>query len=145
VTGVQTCALPISGSIDAPLGRSVKDRKKMAVMAKGRPALTHYKVLEDYGIASLVECKLATGRTHQIRVHMAHLKHPVVGDATYGGRIARGKLAAQFKDFPRQALHAVGLQFIHPRSGNLVKFKSKLPDDIVELTERLQDAAFDYL
>ena len=75
-----------------------KDRKKMAVTGKGRPALTHYKVIEDFGVASLIECQLATGRTHQIRVHLAHLKHPVVGDSVYGGG-ATGKTPARWKNF----------------------------------------------
>ncbi|MDE1901349.1 MAG: RluA family pseudouridine synthase [Alphaproteobacteria bacterium] len=131
-----------SGSIDAPIGRSMKDRKKMAVTAKGREALTHYKVIENYTVASLVECKLATGRTHQIRVHMAHLKHPVVGDAAYGGRTVRAKNADMLVKFPRQALHAVGLQFIHPRSGKIVKFASKLPEDIAALIKKMRAAGF---
>ena len=129
--------VPAAGSIDAPLGRSSKDRKKMAVMSKGRAALTHYRVLEEFGVASLVECKLATGRTHQIRVHMAHIKHPVVGDPAYGsGR--SGKLAEALRDFPRQALHAIGLKFIHPRTGKLKKFSSKLPKDMKKLLKDLE-------
>ena len=128
---------PSAGSIDAPLGRSSKDRKKMAVTTKGKVALTHYKMIADYSIASLVECKLATGRTHQIRVHLAYIKHPVVGDPVYGsGR--SGKSAEALRDFPRQALHAIGLQFIHPRTGKLKKFASKLPKDIRKLVKGLE-------
>jgi 23S rRNA pseudouridine1911/1915/1917 synthase len=127
-----------SGSIEAPLGRSSKDRKKMAVMTRGKPALTYYKVIENYGIASLVECKLATGRTHQIRVHMAHIKHPLVGDATYGGR-RRGTQIEVLEKFSRQALHAVGLQFIHPRTGKLKKFTSKMPKDMQKLVRMLSE------
>jgi len=129
--------VPSAGSIDAPIGRSTRDRKKMAVTAKGRAALTHYKVIEDYGFASLVECKLATGRTHQIRVHMAHIKHPVVGDATYGkgGGVKKGQ--EFLKEFPRQALHAVEIHFVHPRTGKVRKFTSKLPKDMAALLKTL--------
>ena len=125
--------IPSSGDIDGPIGRSSRDRKKMAVMGRGKEALTHYGVLEDYTIAALVECKLATGRTHQIRVHMAHIKHPVVGDIAYGGRKTGRKGGEKLSAFPRQALHAVALQFLHPRTGKLVKFKSKLPRDMAQL------------
>ena len=137
------------GSIAEPIARSTKDRKKMAVSAKGKPALTHYRVIGNYGVASLIECKLATGRTHQIRVHMAHIKHPLVGDKTYGGRffrVAAGKkdvdasrdsYASTLKDFPRQALHAVELRFIHPRTSKVVTFASKLPADMQQLIKGL--------
>jgi 23S rRNA pseudouridine1911/1915/1917 synthase len=124
--------VPHSGEVDAPIGRSSKDRKKMAVMTKGRPALTHYRVLEDFGFASLVECKLSTGRTHQIRVHMTYIKNSIVGDPTYRGP-RRGKPIEGLLKFPRQALHAVSLQFIHPRTGRIRKFTSKLPPDIAKL------------
>jgi len=130
--------IPRAGSIDAPIGRSTKDRKKMAVTAKGKAALTHYSVIGDFGSASLVECKLATGRTHQIRVHMAHIKHPLVGDPTYGGGRRGKKGDDALLKFPRQALHAVGLQFIHPRSGKLKKFTSKLPKDMQKLIKSLE-------
>jgi 23S rRNA pseudouridine1911/1915/1917 synthase len=143
VWGVPTAP---KGSIEAPIGRSAKDRKKMAVMTKGKPALTHYRVIENFGVASLVECTLATGRTHQIRVHMAHIKHPLVGDKNYGGRFfrvaknktTRDNYADSLREFPRQALHAVGLKFIHPRTGKSVKFSSKLPQDMRELIEGLE-------
>jgi 23S rRNA pseudouridine1911/1915/1917 synthase len=104
----------------------------MAVMSKGRAALTHYRVLEDFGFASLVECKLATGRTHQIRVHMTYIKSPIIGDPTYRGA-RRGKPIEFLLKFPRQALHAVSLQFIHPRTGKVNKFTSKLPKDMQNL------------
>jgi 23S rRNA pseudouridine1911/1915/1917 synthase len=126
-----------SGSIDAPIGRSTKDRKKMAVTAKGKAALTHYKVIENFGGVTLVECKLATGRTHQIRVHMAHLKHPLVGDKTYGSGRAKTRYELLHK-FPRQALHAVGLQFIHPRTGKVRKFASALPADMKKLLDEIE-------
>jgi 23S rRNA pseudouridine1911/1915/1917 synthase len=129
--------IPRAGSIDAPIGRSSKDRKKMAVMAKGKTALTHYKVIEDFEFVSLIECKLATGRTHQIRVHLAHIKHPVVGDPAYGGGRRAKKSEDALQKFPRQALHAVELQFIHPRTGKLKKFASKLPKDMRKLIKGL--------
>jgi 23S rRNA pseudouridine1911/1915/1917 synthase len=135
VWGVPT---PSAGSIDAPIGRSSKDRKKMAVVSKGKPALTHYQVIKDFGFVSLVECKLATGRTHQIRVHLAYIKHPVVGDPAYGkGRSGKkGEEALQL--FPRQALHAVEIHFIHPRTGKLRKFTSKLPKDMAKLVRGIK-------
>ena len=129
--------IPRAGSIEAPIGRSSKDRKKMAVTSKGKPALTHYAVIEDFELVSLVECKLATGRTHQIRVHLAHIKHPVVGDPAYGGGRRAKKAEDALQKFPRQALHAVGLQFIHPRTGKLKKFTSKLPKDMRKLIKNL--------
>jgi 23S rRNA pseudouridine1911/1915/1917 synthase len=129
---------PPTGSIDAPIGRSSKDRKKMAVTTKGKPARTHYKVLDAYEDASLVECKLETGRTHQIRVHMAHIKHPVVGDATYSSK-RRSKKGEEFlQEFPRQALHAIAIQFIHPRTGKIKKFATKLPKDMQKLLKKLK-------
>ena len=129
--------VPHSGEIDAPIARSSKDRKKMAVMTKGRPALTHYRVIEDFGFASLVECKLSTGRTHQIRVHMTYIKNSIVGDPTYRGP-RRGKPIEFLLKFPRQALHAVSLQFIHPRTKKLRKFSSKLPKDMQKLVTYCQ-------
>lgn len=130
--------VPRAGSIDAPIARSSKDRKKMAVAAKGKPALTHYKVIEDFEFVSLVECKLATGRTHQIRVHLAHIRHPVVGDPAYGGGRRAKKAEEALQKFPRQALHAVELHFIHPRTGKLRKFASKLPKDMQKLIKSLR-------
>ena len=129
---------PSQGSVDAPIGRSTKDRKKMAVISKGKPALTHYRVIGDFGGASLVECKLATGRTHQIRVHLAHIKHPVVGDMVYGGG-RRGRTGEEkLQTFPRQALHAIELHFLHPRTGKLKKFTSKLPKDMAKLVRGIK-------
>jgi 23S rRNA pseudouridine1911/1915/1917 synthase len=122
-----------AGSIDAPIGRHRRDRKKMAVTAKGKPALTRYRVLETFDDVSLVECKLATGRTHQIRVHLAHIKHPVLGDPVYG----KNKSGKDF-DFPRQALHAAQLQFIHPRTGKIMRFSAALPMDMAVLLKRLR-------
>lgn len=133
VHGVPT---PRVGTVDAPIGRHVRDRKKMAITAKGRVAVTHYEVIEAFGaLASLVECSLETGRTHQIRVHLAHIKHPVLGDPIYG---LRGGLKKGIPPFPRQALHAVGLRFIHPRTGKVVKFSSELPEDMLRALTELE-------
>lgn len=141
-----------SGTVDAPLGRSTHDRTLRSVVSPTRPdareAITHYTVLARYGpgkpeerIASLVECRLATGRTHQIRVHMAHIGHPLVGDPAYG-RAYRTKanrlpsdLAAQVRTFPRQALHAKLLAFRHPETEEILRFEAPVPRDLAELIE----------
>ncbi len=129
-----------TGSVNAPIGRHPHDRKKMTVIARGKTSLTHYKVLESFEGAALVECKLATGRTHQIRVHLAHIKHPVAGDPVYGARKTRLAGAAQeaLHNFPRQALHAMQLQFIHPRTNKPVRFATKLPKDMAGLLKLLR-------
>lgn len=139
--------IPASGEVEGNIGRNPNDRKKMAVLKTGgKPALTRYKLIKAYGggEVSLVECRLATGRTHQIRVHMTSIGHPLVGDQTYGrsraGRLkqiseeARLALAA----FPRQALHAYLLGFSHPASGERLIFKSDMPFDIRALLKFLE-------
>lgn len=127
---------PRTGEVNAPIGRSPRDRKKMAVVERGgKPALTRYRVLRPLGPgAALVECELATGRTHQIRVHMASIGHPLVGDPLYGGPV-RGKdpWIAAMKRFPRQALHAAKLRFRHPADGREMRFDSPLPADLRDL------------
>jgi 23S rRNA pseudouridine1911/1915/1917 synthase len=123
-----------AGIVDAPIGRNPRDRKKMAVTARGKPARTRYRLLESFGAAALVECALETGRTHQIRVHMAHSGHPVIGDPVYGG----GRAQRNIYDFPRQALHAAAIKFIHPRSGKAMAFASPLPPDMRALLKRLR-------
>lgn len=134
--------VPANGEIAGNIGRSPRDRKKMAVVAppKGRKALTRYRIeraLADR--ASLLKCRLGTGRTHQIRVHMAHVGHPLIGDRTYGGvsSARKKKLSEQQAEavlaFPRQALHAQLLGFRHPRRQVPLQFKSALPYDIIEL------------
>ncbi len=130
---------PARGRIEAPIGRDTRNRKRMTVTGKGKGAATQYRVLKQYGPVSLVECTLETGRTHQIRVHMAYRKHPVVGDALYGGRNSRagGKAVAPLLGFPRQALHAVGLHFEHPRTGKMMRFSSELPEDMRGLLKTL--------
>lgn len=129
------------GTITGNIGRSPKDRQKMWVFedgSDGKHAVTHYRVLKRYGYVTLVECRLETGRTHQIRVHMQWQGHPLFGDARYGGdRILKGTTFNKYKQFvencfeilPRQALHARSLGFVHPATGREVYFESELPDD----------------
>ena len=124
---------PVSGKINAPIGRSVRDRKKMSITAKGRQAVTSYKVMKNYGAVSLVECKLETGRTHQIRVHMTHIKCPLVGDKTYGSGRNSSKVQDAIQKFHRQALHAKELKFVHPRNGKMQKFTTQIPKDMLDL------------
>jgi 23S rRNA pseudouridine1911/1915/1917 synthase len=137
------------GRIETQIGRSPKDRKKFAVLDEGgKTAITEYIVLEEYAGFSLIELKLQTGRTHQIRVHMQHLGHPVFGDPTYGGRAMRIKRTdvAQFKhwaenllsDFHRQALHAKTLRIHHPSSGDLMEWTTELPDDMQQLIKKMR-------
>jgi 23S rRNA pseudouridine1911/1915/1917 synthase len=130
------------GTIDAPLGRNPLNRKVFAVNPKGKPAITHYRLLTQFGRdkASLVECRLETGRTHQIRVHMAHLGHPVLGDPLYGARRNRGTgpVGEAARALGRQALHAAELGFVHPRSGARLSFRSPLPGDLIALERSLE-------
>ncbi len=129
-----------SGEVDLPLARHRSDRKRMSVVEGGKHAVTHYTVLRDFDSLSLISLRLQTGRTHQIRVHMSHLKHALFGDPTYGGRrIHYGSVSPAYKRFinemlkllPRQALHARTLGFIHPESMEFVSFESSLPSDIL--------------
>ncbi len=126
------------GVIDAPLGRSKRDRKKVAVIDDGKHAVTEYEVLEQFEYCAFIRLKLRTGRTHQIRVHLAHIHHPVFGDPTYGGREivaggVDGKKKAEVKNLleliHRQALHARTLGFVHPVTKKFVKFAAPLPED----------------
>ena len=117
---------PFEGTIDAPIGRHPGADYKMAIRSDGRRSITHYRTLEAHRGASLLEVKLETGRTHQIRVHMAAIKHPCVGDPTYG---ANPRLAAEL-GLVRQWLHAVRLGFIHPATGDRVEFTSDYPQDL---------------
>jgi 23S rRNA pseudouridine1911/1915/1917 synthase len=123
------------GTVDAPLARSPRNRKKIAIVSagKGKRAVTHWKRLELLNDAALVECRLETGRTHQVRVHMASIGHPLVGDPVYGrGKTTHRKLLNQL-DFKRQALHAAHLGFIHPVTKGRLSFDSALPSDMQEL------------
>jgi 23S rRNA pseudouridine1911/1915/1917 synthase len=134
---------PPSGSLNGAIGRDPRDRKRMAVVARGgKAALTHYRTQRVLaGAVSMVECRLATGRTHQIRVHLAHAGHPVVGDPVYLRRVpavARGLPEAARRamlDFPRQALHARTLGFVHPRTGRDMRFETPLPADFKHLLD----------
>ncbi|PQZ95865.1 RNA pseudouridine synthase [Arthrobacter sp. MYb227] len=129
---------PLEGTIDAPLGRHPGHDWKFAVIEDGRPSVTHYKVIEAFGRASLVEVNLETGRTHQIRVHFSALRHPCVGDQTYG---ADPKLAAAL-GLTRQWLHAQRLGFFHPVSGEWVEYTSSYPIDLNNALEMLRDGQF---
>lgn len=127
---------PFEGTIDAPIGRYPGADYKMAIMADGRRSVTHYRTLEAHRGATLLEVKLETGRTHQIRVHMAAIKHPCVGDPTYG---ANPRLAAEL-GLNRQWLHAVGLGFEHPASGEWVTFSSDYPEDLRQALELIRNS-----
>jgi 23S rRNA pseudouridine1911/1915/1917 synthase len=118
------------GTVDAPIGRHPTRRTTMAVVASGKPARTHYEVIERFGVATLLSCRLETGRTHQIRVHLASLGHPLVGDPAYG---KRGPIA-----FARQALHAARLGLVHPVTGRACEWNAPLPADFASLLETLR-------
>ena len=131
-----------SGKINAPIARDPRNRQKQAVVESGREAISHYKLIENFGFYSHLEVNLETGRTHQIRVHMNHLGCPLIGDPLYGRRrrFAKNthqKLREVIEGFPRQALHASELSFLDPSINTEVTFKSKLPSDLVELRENL--------
>jgi len=138
--------LTAGGCIDAPIGRHPVDRKRMAVVSGGKQAVTHYRVEERYRAHTLVRVQLETGRTHQIRVHMAYRHHPVVGDPVYGGRLRLPKAAgahviAILSGFRRQALHATQLTIEHPVSGETLSWHADVPADMAELIEVLRDDA----
>ncbi len=140
VNGVMTAG----GTVDAPIARHPKDRVRMAVVLSGKPAITHYRVLEKFRTHTHVKVNLETGRTHQIRVHMAHIHYPIVGDPVYGGRLKLPKgcneeLRTTLQKFKRQALHARRLEFAHPISGEIMTFKAKLPTDMQQLITDLQE------
>ncbi len=136
------------GTVEGNLARSLKNRKIMQVFDEpdvGKHAVTHYRVLRSLGYVSLVECKLETGRTHQIRVHMKHINHTLFGDPEYGGdKILKGTTFTKYKQFvnncltlcPRQALHAKTLGFTHPETGEFMQFDSELPDDMQQVLEK---------
>lgn len=126
---------PPAGTIRTQIGRHPSNRKKMAVFPeqKGKHAVTHFRMIEPLKAASLVECRLETGRTHQVRVHMAHIGHPLIGDATYNNRQKAFIFGPNQSYFRRQALHAASLGFIHPITGEKLGFDSGLPEDIQDL------------
>lgn len=139
---VCTGALTGGGKIDAPIDRHPTARTKMAVVADGKPAVTHFRIAHRFKHYTQLQVNLETGRTHQIRVHMAHRKWPLIGDPVYGGRQrvpagASDLLMSTLRSFPRQALHAQALEFEHPASGDWMEFETELPDDLVNLLEIL--------
>ena len=134
------------GTIEAPIGRHRTRRTHMAVSTHGKPAVSHYRVIKKYRAHTLVQVRLESGRTHQIRVHMAHLHYPVVGDPVYGGRLkipagASEKLKRVLHGFRRQALHALKLSLIHPKTGKRVQWASSVPEDMSKLMEALASDA----
>ena len=131
------------GTIDAPIGRNRSDRLRMAVRESGRPAVTHYRVLERFRAHTYLSVKLETGRTHQIRLHLSHLKYPIVGDPVYGGRFGRPRGASPelidtLRIFKRQALHAATLAFDQPCNGKRLTLQSPVPADFAHLLSVLQ-------
>ena len=136
-------AMTGGGVVDAPIGRHPTMRQKMAVVASGKHARTHYSLGQRFRHFTELHLKLETGRTHQIRVHMAYKKHPLVGDVTYGGRArvpgnSAPELVAAIREFPRQALHAKALAFFHPDSGEWMSFEVPIPDDMQQLFDALE-------
>jgi len=132
------------GTVDAPIGRHARDRQRQAVVPQGKPAVSHYRVVEQFGEHTWLRVTLETGRTHQIRVHMAHIRHPIVGDPVYGGRprLPRGAddyLVDLLRGFGRQALHARRLTLRHPETGETLSLTAPLPADMHELIEELRD------
>lgn len=139
-------ALVSGGTANLPIDRHPRDRIKMGVREDGRDAVTHYRLRERFRAHTALECRLETGRTHQIRVHMAHLKHPIVGDPLYGGPLKLPKGATQelidaLRGFKRQALHAETLEFVHPVSGEPIRATAPVPQDMRHLLRVLQDDA----
>ncbi|MBQ1905130.1 MAG: RluA family pseudouridine synthase [Bacteroidales bacterium] len=136
------------GTVDAPIERDPNDRLRFRVAreeGRGKHAVTHYRVLQRYGFVTFVECRLETGRTHQIRVHMSHIGHPLFNDERYGGaEIRKGTIYAKYRQFiancfkecPRQALHARTLGFVHPSTGEWIRFEAAIPDDMSRLLEK---------
>lgn len=132
------------GTVDEPIARHPLQRKRMAIVEDGKPAVTHYRVLAKFRAHTLLKLQLETGRTHQIRVHMAHIRHPIVGDQTYGGRLQLAKgisaaLITALRAYKRQALHAFALGFTHPLTKAPVRFEIPLPDDMQHLLTLLKE------
>ena len=127
----------LAGTVDAQLGRSPSNRKKMAIVPTGRRAVTHWRMLRELRDASLVECRLETGRTHQVRVHMASIGHPLLGDPLYGSVRKAHRAILETLNFRRQALHAAHLGFIHPVKSIALAFESEMPADMQELFNKL--------
>ncbi|EFO53170.1 ribosomal large subunit pseudouridine synthase D [Vibrio parahaemolyticus K5030] len=137
------------GKVDQPIGRHSTKRTLMAVAPLGKPAVTHYRVAEHFREHTRIRLRLETGRTHQIRVHMSYLQHPLLGDTAYGGRAriptgASQELTDMIRGFDRQALHAVMLRFEHPITGEELEFHAPVPDDMVAMTEALRKDTEEY-
>jgi len=131
------------GTVDEPIGRHKADRKKMAVNHNGKPAVTHYRVIEKFRAHTHIRCQLETGRTHQIRVHMEHVRFALLGDPAYGHRLqipkeSSAELIETLRSFKRQALHAARLGLMHPTSGEWIELESPLPADMVNMLEQLR-------
>lgn len=131
------------GTVDAPIGRHYRERTRMAVTDTGKPAITHYRLIEKFTHYTHIRVQLETGRTHQIRVHMAHIRHPIIGDRTYGGRLRMPPNVTEsfreyIKSFPRQALHATSLGLIHPVTQEEMTWDCPLPEDMQALLQRLK-------
>jgi len=136
------------GTIEGHIGRSLKDRRVMTVFPDGeygKEAISHYKILQRFGYVTLVQCKLETGRTHQIRAHFKYIGHPLFNDATYGGdQILKGTTFTKYKQYvqncfkmiPRQALHAKSIGFVHPKNGEYIQFESELPEDMTQVLQK---------
>ena len=134
-TAIVYGSMVTGGMVDEPIGRDLANRQKQAVTKSGKPAITHFRVIEKFKNFTLIKAVLETGRTHQIRVHMAHIGHPLLGDFNYGGKVkfpkgATEELKVAIKEFPRQALHAKKLSIIHPRKNKEFSWKSQLPEDL---------------
>ena len=132
------------GLIEKPIGRDPKDRVKQAIVENGKKALTHYRLIERFKNHAHVKAILETGRTHQIRVHLSHIGHPLIGDSLYGGRVrfpkkASDELKKSLKNFGRHALHSKKLTLAHPASGEVMSWKSTLPDDMTRLLQILEE------
>jgi len=145
-----------AGMIDNYIGRDIRNRKMMSVLdnGTGKRAITHYNVIERFTYVTLINCRLETGRTHQIRVHMKHIGHPIFNDDTYGGNfVLKGTTFAKYKQFvdncfkicPRQALHAMSLGFIHPVTNKKMYFEVDFPDDMKQLIEKWRNYAIQYI
>ena len=131
---------PPAGTIRTQIGRSNTNRKKMAVLAesKGRHAVTHYRLAQAFAKTAMVECTLETGRTHQVRVHLSHIGHPLIGDSVYSNRQNSYRIGPNQSKFDRQALHAASLGFIHPITGETLRFECGIPEDMQLLLTQLQ-------
>ena len=130
------------GTVNEPIGRDPKDRIKQAIRINGKDAVTHYRVIDRYANHTHLKAILETGRTHQIRVHLSHIGHPLIGDQIYGGRVRFPKKASEdlknaLKSFERQALHSKKLTLTHPKTGNLMSWKAVLPEDMKQLLKVL--------